>query len=208
MRSCAKSILNYFAAFNETWFTFSKKLLYRWSDDARTLDLSVFPFPEFEEELLSAVAGNRPLRLTIRQGQHTVEEDGHRLKALMMEALQSKLNQDFLFRATGAAGAAIEPSGNGEQGPEVEARVVQEGLREFNLACRRELQASLVRVQAERIEQLRQVNPIDLPEACRDSVSQQYAFYVLHPSEYPGWFAKLRDGRIAFDVASGGGSEA
>jgi len=47
---------------------------------------------------------------------------------------------------------------------------------------------------------LRLVNPIDLPEPCRDSVNQQYAFYVLHPSEYAGWFAKLRDGRIALDV--------
>jgi hypothetical protein len=61
MRNCAKSILNYFAAFNETRFTFSKKLLYRWSDDLLTLDLAVFP--EFEEELLSAVAGNQPIRI-------------------------------------------------------------------------------------------------------------------------------------------------
>ncbi|MDO9542317.1 MAG: hypothetical protein Q7J98_08345 [Kiritimatiellia bacterium] len=47
---------------------------------------------------------------------------------------------------------------------------------------------------------LRQTNPIDLPEEFRKSVSQLYAFFVLRPSEYPGWFGKLRSGLIAFDM--------
>ena len=40
MKNFAKSILNYFAVFNETRFRFSRKLPYEWSDDSFTLDLS------------------------------------------------------------------------------------------------------------------------------------------------------------------------
>ena len=52
MKNFAKSILNYFAAFNETRFRFSSKLPYEWSNDPFTLDFSVFP--AFEKQLLDA----------------------------------------------------------------------------------------------------------------------------------------------------------
>jgi uncharacterized protein len=42
MKNFAKSVLNYFAAFNETRFRFSRKLPYEWSNDSFTLDLSIF----------------------------------------------------------------------------------------------------------------------------------------------------------------------
>jgi len=51
VKNFAKSILNYFAAFNETRFRFSSKLPYEWSNDPLTLDFSVFP--AFEKQLLA-----------------------------------------------------------------------------------------------------------------------------------------------------------
>ena len=36
---------------------------------------------------------------------------------------------------------------------------------------------------------LRETNPIDLPEPFRDSISQQYLFYVLRPADYPSYFS-------------------
>ena len=46
---------------------------------------------------------------------------------------------------------------------------------------------------------LKETNPIDLPESFRDSINQQYLFYVLRPQDYPGWFSRLRNGLIAMD---------
>jgi len=42
MRAFAKSILNYFAAYTETRFRFSRKLPFEWTEDALTLDMYVF----------------------------------------------------------------------------------------------------------------------------------------------------------------------
>ncbi len=61
MRNFAKSVLNYFAAFSETRFRFSRRLPYEWSEDSFTLDLSVFP--DFQRELLAAIAGGTPFRV-------------------------------------------------------------------------------------------------------------------------------------------------
>ena len=47
---------------------------------------------------------------------------------------------------------------------------------------------------------LKETNPIDLPQPFRDSVNQQYLFYLLRPSDYPGWFSRLKNGLLAFDL--------
>jgi len=41
VRNFAKSVLNYFAAFSETRFRFSRKLPYEWTDDSFTLVLRI-----------------------------------------------------------------------------------------------------------------------------------------------------------------------
>ena len=46
---------------------------------------------------------------------------------------------------------------------------------------------------------LKATNPIDLQSEYRESVNQLYAFYLLRPSEYAGWFANLRNGVIVTD---------
>ena len=50
---------------------------------------------------------------------------------------------------------------------------------------------------------IREMNPIDLDEPFRDSVSQQYLFYLLRPADYPAWFSRLRNGFLIFDLANG-----
>ena len=42
MKNFAKSILNYFATYNETRFNFKKKIAYSWTNNELTLDLSIF----------------------------------------------------------------------------------------------------------------------------------------------------------------------
>ncbi|MBN1101846.1 MAG: hypothetical protein JXL84_00380 [Deltaproteobacteria bacterium] len=72
MKNFAKSILNYFAAFNETRFRFSRKLPYEWSNDSFTLDLSVFP--AFEQQLIEVVAQGSPFRFEVSKEQHSVRD--------------------------------------------------------------------------------------------------------------------------------------
>jgi hypothetical protein len=49
-------------------------------------------------------------------------------------------------------------------------------------------------------QRLRHTNPINLAPEFRESVNQVYAFTLLRPNEYPGWFSRLRTGLIIFDV--------
>jgi type III restriction enzyme len=46
---------------------------------------------------------------------------------------------------------------------------------------------------------LKETNPIDIAPEYRESMNQVYAFYLLRPSDYAGWFASLRNGLIAAD---------
>jgi hypothetical protein len=70
VKNFAKSILNYFAAFNETRFRFSSKLPYEWSNDPLTLDFSVFP--AFEKQLLDAIGQGTSFGLEVRKKEYTV----------------------------------------------------------------------------------------------------------------------------------------
>jgi type III restriction enzyme len=49
-------------------------------------------------------------------------------------------------------------------------------------------------------QRLREVNPVDLPEALRGSINHQYISYVLRPVDYPQWFGHLRTGGFVFDL--------
>jgi type III restriction enzyme len=49
---------------------------------------------------------------------------------------------------------------------------------------------------------LMETNPIDLPEQFRDSLNQQYLFYVVRPGDYISWFSRLRTGLFIFDLAT------
>lgn len=77
MKNFARSILNYFAAFNETRFRFNRKLTYAWTDDIFSLELSMFP--EFQKQLLNAVAAGKPFELKIQKGQYVVDLPPDRL---------------------------------------------------------------------------------------------------------------------------------
>ena len=41
---------------------------------------------------------------------------------------------------------------------------------------------------------LRDTREANLPETFRDSVRQHYFFNLLRPSDYPGWFSRLKNG--------------
>jgi len=152
VRNFAKSVLNYFAAFSETRFRFSRKLPYEWSDDSFTLDLSVFP--DFQRELLAAVAGGAPFNLKVAKGQHAVSLDPARVMAELSKVVQSSLHSIFLESQVTKAKTKLQEALTDEDPEIIESRSFADGFREYNLAFRREMLATLTNLQAQRIGDL------------------------------------------------------
>ena len=152
MKNFAKSILNYFAAYTETRFRFSRKLQYLWSNDSFTLDLSVFP--AFQKELLDSVATGTPFKLEIRSGEHAVRLDPDTFKESLLAVFDSKLNPAFLQACVDQARKRLEEASPDEDKSILTAKALSEGLREFNLEVRRQSLTTLTELQEKKIREL------------------------------------------------------
>ena len=71
MENFTKSILNYFAAYNETRFRFTTKIAQMWSNDELTLNLSVFP--EFQNEIIKSIQEKNTVELKVKKHEYKVE---------------------------------------------------------------------------------------------------------------------------------------
>ncbi len=154
MRDFAKSILNYYAAFNETRFRFNKRLPYEWTDDASTLDLSVFPV--FERELLDAVASEQAFNLQIPPGRYDVSLDAEKVRNHILSLLDKNLNAASLEAQVDDIRKRLVEVLPEDERHELEKRATAEGLRQYNLNLRQAIQQGLVDLQNERIEELRE----------------------------------------------------
>jgi hypothetical protein len=152
VRNFAKSVLNYFAAFSETCFRFSRKLPYEWSEDSLTLDLSVFP--DFQRELLAAVARGAPFCLRVAKGDYAVALDPARVTTELATIVQTTLHSAFLESQVAKAKAKLLEAPPNEDPQITEPRALAEGLREYNLAFRREMLGLLTDLQRRRIGDL------------------------------------------------------
>ncbi|MDY0280544.1 MAG: AAA domain-containing protein [Salinivirgaceae bacterium] len=152
MKNFAKSILNYFAAFNETRFRFGSKLSYEWSNDSFTLDFSVFPV--FQEKLLGAVVLGSPFRFEIHKGEYAVQLDSDEFKTVLLSRFETELNEEFLDECIEEFRVQLQEA-NPEMDPsEFEGRAIAEGLREYNLIFRKKALESLTGLQDEKIKAL------------------------------------------------------
>jgi hypothetical protein len=166
MDNFARSILNYFATFNETRFLFSKKVAYSWTSDIFTFDLSVFP--QFESALLDAISTNRPLSITVREGDHAVVLDSLAFKSEFQSALRGPYGSEYLedclnkaresLKVTQAPtlvpvnehGQALSPVMNAD----FENQVFKEGVRQYCIALRREVGRLMTKLQEEKQQEL------------------------------------------------------
>ena len=153
MKNFAKSILNYFAAFNETRFRFSRKLPYEWSEDSYTLDLSVFP--DFQSQLLESISQGSPFQLEIHKGEHTVDLDSSKIKSLLLEKIESELNQEYLLGCINQTKDHLSESYPDEDPKELEKKALSEGLRKYNLAFRKLVLEVLTEVQDIKLSDMR-----------------------------------------------------
>jgi very-short-patch-repair endonuclease len=153
MKNFAKSILNYFAAFNETRFRFSRKLPYEWSEDPFTLDLSVFP--DFQRRILETISQGAPIKLEINKGEYTVELDSSKIKSLLLEKIESEFNQNFLIDCFNQAKDHLLESYPDEDPEEIKKKSLAEGLRKYNLAFRKLSLNVLTEIQAKKLDDMR-----------------------------------------------------
>ena len=152
MKNFAKSVLNYFAAFNETRFRFSRKLPYEWSDDSFTLDLSVFPI--FQERIVEAVTLGNQFRFEINKGEYVVKLDGGALQKAILAEFNSKLTHDFLSGCIDQVKTRLQETFPDQIPSDLDERAISEGLREYNLACRKLLQQVFTTVQDRKVKEL------------------------------------------------------
>jgi hypothetical protein len=152
MKNFAKSILNYFAAFNETRFRFGSKLSYEWSNDPFTLDFSVFPF--FQKKLSDSIVQGTPFRFEIHKGEYIVKLDSDEFKQVLLSRFKNELNATFLEACIEQCRTQLREADPDKDPSEVEGRAVAEGLREFNLTFRKKALESLTGLQDQRIKTL------------------------------------------------------
>jgi hypothetical protein len=152
MRNFAKSVLNYFAAFNETRFRFSRKLPYEWSNDSFTLDLSVFP--SFEQKLIEAIAQGSPFRFEVSKEQYSVRIDPEAIRAALANSLEGELSKDFLESLVEQKREQLEES-QGDLTDELNSAALSEAFREYTLAFRKRTLEILVEVQDQKLKKLK-----------------------------------------------------
>ncbi len=152
MKNFAKSVLNYFAAFNETRFRFSRRLPYEWSDDSFTLDLSVFP--GFQIELLETVASGSPLSFDVKKEQYRVTIDHDAFITTLKVDFSETLNQEFLQALISENFERLKDALPEKDLEELHSRALKEALREYNLAFRRRLLQLFTEAQDRKIKAL------------------------------------------------------
>jgi very-short-patch-repair endonuclease len=98
MKHFAKSILNYFATFNETRFRFgTKRLAFQWADHQQhaldVLDLAVFS--DIQTRILDCIAANQPININVTRGEYAIRINGRPL----IDRLLASIHQDHSLPA-------------------------------------------------------------------------------------------------------------
>jgi very-short-patch-repair endonuclease len=165
MKNFSKSILNYFATYNETRFRFNKKIPYTWTDDELTLDFSVFP--ELEREFLFPITENKPFSITIKKGQHQISLEQDIFKDLVLKKISQNFNLDYLESSIDQSeqnfankkAFIVDDKGLAEEierTQELDHEIFLEGIRIYNLALRQEIGKILLNIQSKKEEALQE----------------------------------------------------
>ncbi|MDD4996529.1 MAG: AAA domain-containing protein [Syntrophales bacterium] len=153
MKNFAKSILNYYAAFNETRFRFGSKLSYEWSNDSFTLDFSVFPV--FQKKLIESVLLGTPFRFEIRKGEYALRLASDDLKQALLSLFENELGSAFLKGCIEECRLKLKEA-DPEKDPSLyEEKAKAEGLRQFNLVFRKKALGMLTVLQDQKINSLK-----------------------------------------------------
>lgn len=94
MKKLTKSLLNYYAAFNETRFRFTTKINYAWTDDYQTLDFSLFP--EFSKQMIEKINLQQEIEFDIKNNDYALFLDQEDFKKSTIEKITEGYGDDYL----------------------------------------------------------------------------------------------------------------
>lgn len=143
MQNFAKSILNYFAAFNETRFRFTTRAAQKWSNNELSLDFSVFP--EFEHDILTQLQNNEGIEIEIKPRSVTIVLDQNEFAKRLLEMAESQCTSTALTTLR----ADLE-----QDLPEGTSLDSAELYRSWNLAFRKQVGTILLDLQEEKKQEL------------------------------------------------------
>jgi superfamily I DNA and/or RNA helicase/very-short-patch-repair endonuclease len=168
MKEFTKSILNYFATYTETRFSFQKKAEYKWTDNGFTVDFSVFP--EFQKKILTSIKDGEPFCITVKKNEYSISLDQDFFKNDLLKMLDTNYGIAFMnicvdqvrTKLMKTEGDKVILFGDGSKtaraefkpSEEFERKVFIEGLRVFNLAFRNAIRESILSLQSQKKEQL------------------------------------------------------
>ncbi|RLB74573.1 MAG: hypothetical protein DRH03_00740 [Deltaproteobacteria bacterium] len=182
MKKLSQEILNYFATYTETRFNFKRLVNYKWTNDEKTLDFSLFP--EFQLTLLGKIAAGDLTSVVIRPHEHTIVIDRDSILVEIEKLLRGKFSSEYLANCIkdeyevlveqnslfviGEDGQ-IALAQNDDDGDEESFDLLgqqkkvarKEGLRTYNLAFRRQFEKILNDLQRKIIEQKKNELNID-----------------------------------------------
>ena len=160
MSNLPKKILNYFATFTETRFSFRRLINYKWTNNELTLDLSFFP--QFQLVLLQKIKTGELSSMVIKAGEYTISINKDILLLETKKLLADKFNADYLKKCiTNEYSHVIEHNKIFIAGENGELKLAEEntagkdllaqqkklsqkeGLRSFTLAFRRQFEKTL-----------------------------------------------------------------
>jgi len=187
MKKLPQEILNYFATYTETRFNFKRLVNYKWTNDEKTLDFSLFP--DFQRSLLEKIATGNLTPVIIQPHEHAIVICRDSVLVEIEKLLRSKISSDYLencikdeyeilveqnnlfvFGEDGQITLAQDDDddgcgdGNGEGYDLLDQQkklAQKEGLRTFNLAFRRQFEKMLNDLQRKIIEQKKNELNID-----------------------------------------------
>lgn len=149
MQNFAKSILNYFATYNETRFRFTTRVAQKWTNDELSLDFSVFP--EFEKEIIHQLNKNNEIKIAVDPKQYIVGLDEEDFSSRLRSLVDDFLSEDSLEKIKTELENKL---------PEDTELPVQEVWRKWTLQLRKSFAGILHELQEEKKQALVAENEI------------------------------------------------
>jgi len=197
MKNFSKSILNYFATYNETRFRFTKKIPYAWSNDEFTLDFSVFP--ELERVFLASILNNQKFSIEIKPDQYQIYLDSNSFKTQLMGQIEENYNIVFLESCfirsknqfANKKAFLADANGNIEEteiSDEAKTEIWLEASRLYNLSLREQIGKILLKVQQQKESELQDqlgfkhqprssFNPFSIEQSIFDDIQKLSVIY-------------------------------
>jgi hypothetical protein len=190
MRNFSKSILNYFAAFNETRFLFgTKKLAFRWVDNEghsfNVLDLAIFP--EVQDRMLRCIAEHQPVSLSITRNEFAISISCELVAKRVLAHIRAEygaaaleaLLKDYGFYAEGNPLPAGQYPTSLFDIPVDKRNAWTEACRQYNLNLRKVFARGLLDVQQSKKDELCATLGLvnAFPRACLNARMEEQKFF-------------------------------